>query len=248
MDRRDVLRWFGSAGVAGVLPSLSPVTVQGQVSVPYTVQGSGPVLMAFDRGAGQYDGFTDRYRVVILDYPPAALRDATSTTVIESFTPDRVCADILAVADEVEADRFAWYGYSWGGVVGLQLAIRTNRLTALVCAGWPPLGAPYKDMAKVGRTQPIITNFYRHLEHWPEREAVAGITCPRLTFAGREDVIVTPDVTARIGPLIAEHREELERMGWTVRLVDGATHDIGFQPAVVVPLVRQFLDPLLLRR
>jgi dienelactone hydrolase len=247
MHRRDLLRLLSSAGIVGVIPRQSSARTQGQGPLPYTVTGSGPVLMAFDRGPGQYDGFTDRYRVVVMDYPPPAVQSATSQTVVEGFTPDRVCADILAVADEVGARRFAWYGYSWGGVVGLQLAGRTDRQTALICAGWPPLGAPYRDMPKVGSAQAIYRNFYRHLESWPEREAVSRIPCPRLTFAGREDVIATPEVTARIGPLIAEHRAELERMGWVVQLVEGADHGIGFRPDVVTPLVRGFLDPLLLR-
>ena len=82
----------------------------------------------------------------------AGLR-AEAAAVVDSFTSDRVRADILAVADAAAADRFAWYGYSCGGVVGLQLAARTDHLTALVCGGWPPLGAPYDRMPNY-RPQP----------------------------------------------------------------------------------------------
>jgi hypothetical protein len=55
------------------------------------------------------------------------------------LTADRWCNHIFAAADAARADRFAWFGYSGGGVVGLQLASRTDRLTALICGGWPPL-------------------------------------------------------------------------------------------------------------
>jgi pimeloyl-ACP methyl ester carboxylesterase len=189
----------------------------------------------------------DRYRVVVMDYPPAAIRGATTPSVIESFTPDRVCTDVLAVADAVGADRFAYYGFSWGGVVGLQLATRTDRLSALVCGGWPPFGAPYKDMAAAAAGQPIYKAFYEHLTDWPERAAVSKISCPRLTFAGREDVITTAAVTARIGPLIAEHRDELERLGWRVRLIDGFKHELGSRPDIAMPLVREFLDSVVPR-
>jgi pimeloyl-ACP methyl ester carboxylesterase len=75
------------------------------------------------------DLLTRDYRVVIMDYPPTG-DDAAA--VIDSFTPDRVSRDILAVADAVGAEHFAWYGYSWGGVVGLQLAAKEERLTAPV--------------------------------------------------------------------------------------------------------------------
>jgi pimeloyl-ACP methyl ester carboxylesterase len=243
MDRRNAIRLLGLAG----LGAMSTESLRGQTLAPYTVGGAGPVLIAFDRGTGHYDQLIERYRVVVIDYPPAEIRDATTASVIGSFTPDRVCKDVLAVADAVGADRFAYYGFSWGGVVGLQLATRTDRLSALVCGGWPPLGAPYKDMANAAAGQPIYKTFYEHLTDWPERAAVSEIGCPRLTFAGREDVITTTAVTARIGPLIAEHRDELERLGWRVRLVDGFKHELGFRPDVAMPLVREFLDSVLPR-
>lgn len=245
MNRRELLQLLSSVGIGAIA---GPRKVGAQGVPPHTVQGSGPVIIAFDRGKGHYDALTDRYRVVVMDYPPAAIRESTSPSVIESFTPDRVCGDVLAVADAVGADRFAYYGFSWGGVVGLQLATRTDRLSALICAGWPPLGAPYKDMPKAAtREQRIFATFYEHLTNWPEREAVSKITCPRFTFAGREDVITVPTVTARIGPLIAEHRGELERMGWRVRLVDGVRHDLGSRADLVMPLLREFLDAVVPR-
>jgi len=119
------------------------------------------------------DQLTDAYRVVLLDYPPTG-DDAAA--VIDSFSPDRVCPEILAVADAASIDRFAWYGYSWGGVVGLQLAARTDRLTALVCGGWLPLGAPYPAMLSwaEGRAQrtglpdwAMTATYYRELVSWP---------------------------------------------------------------------------------
>lgn len=231
----------------------------------YEVHGSGPILfLGFPITAGPagdsflrqryLDRLTDRYRVVVMDYPPTG-HDAE--TVVDVFTPDRVCADILGVADAACADRFAWYGYSWGGLVGLQLAARTDRLTALVCGGFPPLGASYADLAAAseagaGRALPaaarLMVTFFRSLEEWRDREAVAKFTCPRMTFAGGEDVVVSRGAPpTRIGPLIAEHRAELEAMGWTVRLVNGYRHELFAHPEVVVPLVRGFLDPLLLR-
>jgi pimeloyl-ACP methyl ester carboxylesterase len=198
------------------------------------------VLIAIGRDLkGDFTGFVDRYRVILIDYPPL---DATA----DSFTPNRVCADILAVADAAAVDRFAWYGYSFSAVVGLQLASRTNRLTALVCGGWPPLGAPYQDMQNAQGPN-IFAGFYRNLTHWNDREAAAALKVPRLVFAGANDIISAPGVVVRIGSLIAEHRVELETAGWSVRLLDGFAHELGVRPDVVVPVVRQFLDPILLR-
>jgi pimeloyl-ACP methyl ester carboxylesterase len=193
---------------------------------------------------------TDSYRVIVMDYPSA---DEEAT----SFTPERVSADMLAVADAAAADRFAWYGFSWGAVVGLQLAGRTNRLTALICGGWPPLAAPYAQTLAASETLAartpaarMMVTYYQELQDWPEREAVSKFTVPRMTFAGSQDRIVGPGSgqTASIGPVIAEHREELEKMGWTVKLVDGFGHELVGRPDVIVPLIREFLDPLVLSK
>lgn len=246
MNRRQVLRLLGSAGAVGSISSLLPSRTHGQTVNPYIVLGSGPTVLAFDRmPRGYFESLSQRYRVVVMDYPP---RDNPSSTFVDSFTADRVCADILAVADAVGASRFAWYGFSWGAVVGLQLASRTSRLTALACGGWPPLGGQYEEAlaaaeGALGEGRLYVT-YYQSLRGWAEREAVSKLTCPRLVFAGTNDQFIAEGRRIRIGPLVAEHREELERMGWTVRLVDGFGHELGGRPDVVTPILREFLDPL----
>ena len=245
MNRRQVLRLLGSAGAAGSIVSFLPRQALGQGGTRHVVLGSGPTVLAFDRmPAGYFESLSTRYRVVVLEDP---FRD-TSRASINSFTPDRICADILAVADTVGAARFAWYGFSWGAVVGLQLAVRTPRLTALACGGWPPLGGQYDEALAVSEVENgASATFYRSLRGWPEREAVSQLRCPRLVFAGTSDQFVAQGRSIRIGPLVAEHRVELERLGWTVRLVDGFGHELGARPDVVTPILREFFDPILLR-
>lgn len=250
MNRRTVLRVLGSAGVVGAIPGVFETRIRAHAWMHYKVYGSGPTLMAFDSTPkGYFDHFTNRYRVIVIDDRPTDTTQAFE----DSYTADGLCADILALADEVGADRFAWYGFSFGGVVGLQLACRTNRLTALVCGGWPPLDAQYRETLAVteieaaqGRAK-LARSFYRSIANWAERDAVSKLTCPRMTFAGTKDAFVTAGYQIHIGSSIAEHREELERLGWTVRLVEGFGHELGAKPDVVTPLIREFLDPLLLR-
>ena len=67
----------------------------------------------------------------------------------DTLTPDHLATDLLAVADAANARQFAYYGYSWLALCGMQLAIRTDRLTALMMGGFPPLGGPYKEMLTV---------------------------------------------------------------------------------------------------
>jgi pimeloyl-ACP methyl ester carboxylesterase len=250
MTRRTVVRLLGTAGVAGIVSNGLRLRAAAQSQTAYAVLGSGPTVLAFNREPpGYYEALAQRYRVVVLDYPP---RD-TSQAFADSFTADRVCSDVLRVADAVGAADFAWYGFSWGAVVGLQLAVRTPRLTALVCGGWPPLGGQYRetlafaeaDAARGGERK--WASFYRSLRDWAERDAVSRLTCPRFAFAGTNDRFTAGDQNIRIGPLVAEHRQELENMGWKVQLVEGFGHELGARPDVVTPLLREFLDPILLR-
>ena len=249
MKRREMLQTVGSASALGLFSTVLSTQTRAQDVKPFTVRGSGPALLVYEREPrGYYDQLTDRYRVVVID----ASSD-NSPAAMAYLTADRVCADILAVADAVGVDRFAWFGFSYGSVVGLQLASRTNRLSALVCGGWPPLGGQYaetlgyaEEEAAQGRVTPFLT-FYRSVREWPEREAVSKFTCPRMAFAGNKDEFVAGAATRiRIGPLLAEHRAELERLGWTVQLIDGFGHELGARPDVVIPILRRFLDPVLL--
>lgn len=248
MNRREVVRILGSTSAVGLAARVLPRAAAQDVD-RYSSLGSGPTVLAFDRAPrGYFEELAKQYRVVVINDPP---RDS-SQSFIDSYTADRVCNDVLTIANAADAGRFAWYGFSWGAVVGLQLATRTNRLTALVCGGWPPLGGQYRETlaateaaaAARGENRLAVT-FYRSLQNWPEREAISKLTCPRFVFAGTRDQFVAEGQSIRIGALVSEHREELERLGWTVRLVDGFGHELGARPDVVTPILREFLDPVL---
>lgn len=253
MNRRDALASIGWASIAA--------TVSGCVSVPrsrsnlrYDVYGSGPYLVLGATLDGQVrsgfvEGLRGRYSVVVIESPSGEV----AASLADVFTADRACAEVLSVADAVGAARFAYYGYSWGGTLGLQLACRTDRLSALICGGWPPLGAPYPGMAvyteanavrEKTASSSVWATYYRSIENWNERKAVSKFTCPRMAFAGSDDVIKANGITVPIGPLVAAHRQELEEMGWTVELVDGFDHELGRRSEVVVPMIREFLDDL----
>jgi pimeloyl-ACP methyl ester carboxylesterase len=83
--------------------------------------------------------------VVAFDYEGHVLQAPKPDT----LTPANLAGDLLAVADAAGADRFAYYGYSWLAIAGMQLAIRSDRLTALAMGGYPPLDGPYAPMLQV---------------------------------------------------------------------------------------------------
>jgi pimeloyl-ACP methyl ester carboxylesterase len=142
------------------------VELPGGASIEVDVSGAGPAVMLLvdpgpatgeradelrrwgvdpQLGRTLCEGLSDRFRVIAVPYEAHALAHPRPDT----LTPDTVAADLLAVADAVGADGFACYGYSWLAVVALQLALRTDRLTALAMGGYPPLDGPYPQMLAV---------------------------------------------------------------------------------------------------
>jgi pimeloyl-ACP methyl ester carboxylesterase len=171
-----------------------------------------------------------------------------------------VCADLLSAASAAGFERFAYWGYSWGAAVGLQLAARTDRLTALVLGGWPPLGAPYDGILQATRLkQPdpepsslkVLRSkaqyrqwetFYVSLQGWPEAASVARISCPKMLYFGGEGDLVEAGIPIRIASIIREQRAALEASGWVVHELPGQGHGVCMVPERVVPPVRDFLD------
>jgi len=244
--------------------------------VHYEVQGEGqplliglPLMASFTQlfGSelqpvldGYLDRLTDRYRVLRVDYPSiGGSRDIAP----DALTADRVCADLLSVASDAGFDRFAYWGYSWGAAVGLQLAARTDRLTALVLGGWPPLGAPYEGILQATRIkQPdpepsslkVLRSkeqyrqwetWYASMLDWPEAESVASISCPKMVYFGSDGDLVEAGIPIRIASIIRQRRIELEPQGWQVREIEGQDHGVCMAPELVVPPVREFLDRVL---
>jgi pimeloyl-ACP methyl ester carboxylesterase len=123
-----------------VLVPVNPEPVEGPQAEELRRWGGDPAL-----GRSLIDGLSDAFQVVAFDYEGHVLQVPKPDT----LTPSNLARDLLAVADAAGAGRFAYYGYSWLALAGLQLAIRTDRLSALVMGGFPPLGGPYPQMLRV---------------------------------------------------------------------------------------------------
>jgi pimeloyl-ACP methyl ester carboxylesterase len=242
--------------------------------IHYEVHGTGvPLFLGFplmasqaeifgEQGAavlrGYLDRLTDRYRVLVADYPSIGKSGSIPTA---DLTADRVSADLLRVADSAGFDRFAFWGFSWGGAAALQLASRTDRLTAIVCGGWPPLGGQYAEILQASReaaANPPASamavlrepaqyaqwvTFYESVLEWHEAEAIARISCPRMAYVGSEgDPTAGHGAPILIASTIRDRRGELEAMGWSVKEIPGRDHSVCLDPATVVPIAREFLD------
>ncbi|MEO6888007.1 MAG: alpha/beta hydrolase [Ktedonobacteraceae bacterium] len=195
------------AGPTLLLP-VNPQPVTGPQAEQMRQYGTDPAL-----GQSLIKGLSDAFRVVAFDYEGQCLR----TPKPDTLRPANTANDLLAVADAAGADRFAYYGYSWLALIGLQLAIRTDRLSALIMGGFPPLNGPYEEMLRVttvtyeiasgarpmpsadesewsgislsrDQTQQFVT-LYQALQGFDDRTAQARLTCPRLCFVGSADEI-----------------------------------------------------------
>lgn len=91
------------------------------------------------------DGLTDKFQILYFDYEGHRLQHPSP----ENLTPENIIKDLLTIADKMNINKFSYYGYSWLALVGLQLAIRTDRLESLIMGGFPPIDGPYKEMMVV---------------------------------------------------------------------------------------------------
>lgn len=249
---------------------LLPVNPAAPVEGPETEQmrawGADPAL-----GHTLVEGFSKRFRVIAFDYEGYVQANPRPDT----LTPDNLVADFVAVADAADAETFAYYGYSWLGMAGLQLAIRTKRLTALVMGGYPPMDGPYDAMLAVTeathamaggpvsdvpvepgdwdstevalskeQTQQFVT-LYQALKGFDDHAVQAELTMPRLCIAGTADNIQYGErwgnTLVSIGAPLATNKPSLERLGWTVQLLDGLDHMQAMQAAQILPVVEPWL-------
>jgi len=237
----------------------------------FEVHGEGPAVVLFNAdprppehplrdhavrfAESMVGGLSDRYRVVVMSYPGQP-KDLT-------FTPDNISDDMLRVADAAGVDEFAWWGYSFGGVVGMQLALRTERVSALAMTGFPPIDGPYAGMLRYSRALAGVevdafgaeipleqraqlaqfVTFYESVAGFDDRAAQQRITCPRLCFVGGEDRITAgTELITDIGGTVQRHRTELEELGWSVEVIPGLDHFGAMAADVVLPRLSGFLD------
>src|SRR5207253_9759928 len=148
------------SGPTLLLP-VNPQPVEGPQAEQMRKYGTDPAL-----GQSLIKGLSDAFRVVVFDYEGHVL----GTPKPETLTPANAVTDLLAVADAAGADRFAYYGYSWLALIGLQLAIRTDRLSALIMGGFPPLNGPYEEMLLVTSATYALANGARPMPSADESE------------------------------------------------------------------------------
>jgi pimeloyl-ACP methyl ester carboxylesterase len=216
---------------------------------------------------GYVDGLKDRYRLILADWPRGT--GDSSPAKASSMTWQNAVADLHAIANAAGADRFAWWGYSFGAAVGLQLAPRTDRVSALICGGFPPLWQPLSDMLFVvrrmasGTVEPPAAAagmpevdpeyyqqsvaFYESVAGHDDAAAIRDITCPRLVFHDVDDTIEMAGLKHDLAGRTRAAEAELKGLGWEVEWIEtGMAHLAMMNPQACLEAFAPFLDRVLL--
>jgi 3-oxoadipate enol-lactonase len=160
----------------------------------------------------------DRYRVVRFD----TRGHGASPVPPGPYSTEELADDVVALADSLEIDRFAFVGLSFGGAIGQTLAVtHPDRLTALVlCCTGPVFGEPatWRERAAQVRAEgmgflvePTKGRWFTpgFLESHPKEsgELLDMIaTMNPVGYAACCDALAAYDITSRLGSITAPTR------------------------------------------
>jgi pimeloyl-ACP methyl ester carboxylesterase len=237
--------------------------------IAYNIIGSGPALLLLHGlGKSRLDwhklGYVDRlqqdFTVITVDLRGSG--DSEPYSEPADYTIEKICNDLYAVADACTVEKFAVWGYSFGGNIARYLAAWSTRVTAVAVIG-VPLGPAvdetfshyinefeqrYGHLAQAAQQGGLSQNqrpsvlkghipqflaCFKAMRQWPTL-ALAEIRCPLLLLAGTKNKNVID--------WIETHRQPLAETNIRVETVAGLTHPQEFsQVERVFPRVSLFL-------
>lgn len=207
----------------------------------YNLQPNSPDISAF------VDGLGHDYRLIVAEYP--------GEPKMYTLTPATVTRDYMEIAKAAGAEEFAFYGYSWGAVCGLQLALRTDRVKALIAGGFPMIGGPYLELrdslqkALVAKLSPSMNRevarqyltYYEGLQSFDDQSVQKRLGIPRLNFVGTNDDFTFMDVQMEFYKRFLEHKDAIKAAGWDLVFVQGQDHSTTVSPKTSIQLIRRWL-------
>jgi pimeloyl-ACP methyl ester carboxylesterase len=245
------------------------ITSPDGVRIAYDVNGQGPALMLLhgagkDRSDWHKTGYIERlvsdYTVINVDIRGSG--ESEFLTKISDFTIEKICADLYTLADACDAQRFAIWGYSFGGNIARYLGAWSERVTALAVIGVPfgpavdeafdrfiddylkkyeHLISAYqngeanqkKPKSKIKAHIPVFAACFRAMRDWPRVEP-ADLKCPTMLLVGTKN--------KNVMNYVQSERSNLDSNGVQVEVVNGLNHQQEFtQVDRVFPPVSAFL-------
>ena len=136
------------------------------ISIHYRVEGNGPPLVLLHGITDSSDIWYERgyvaalepkYRLILVDARGHGRSDKPHDR--QSYTPEKLASDIVAVLDDVGVKAAGYWGYSRGGWTGFAVARHAlDRVTCFVIGGASASTAlPFA--AEAGKEDPLLTAF-----------------------------------------------------------------------------------------
>ncbi len=168
------------------------ITASDNVPIAYDVTGNGPAIILLHGSgnnhsrkswhqAGYVARLATRYKVIAIDIR-GEMGDSGKPTDSAAYTIERMCQDVLEVADACGVEQFILWGFSYGGNIGRFLATRSPRVTKFVM-----IGIPFGPAVQ-GRFGQFIEYF---IVHWPpilEAQRHGTLDWDALSAEDREDL------------------------------------------------------------
>jgi pimeloyl-ACP methyl ester carboxylesterase len=246
------------------------ITSPDGVRIAYDVTGRGPFLMLL-HGAGKDRrdwhklGYVERlkqeFTVISVDIRGSGESDFLVD--ISDYGIEKICADLIAVADACNAGHFAIWGYSFGGNIARYLGAWSDRLTAIAVIGvpfgpavdqqfdqfiadfvnkWEAVAKAYKIGELSGAKQqsaikgriPVWVACFQAMRGWPAIDPDA-VRCPAMLLVSTQNKSTLQWVTS--------HRAMLEQTNVCVEIVEGLNHPQEFtQVDLVFPAISNFFQ------
>jgi pimeloyl-ACP methyl ester carboxylesterase len=229
------------------------------VSIYYEAYGAGRPVLVLHGGLGSHEDMRNQIRALAeshLVIAPDSRGQGRSTDSDAPLTYSAMADDMAQLLDCLQIDRADVVGWSDGGIIGLDLAMRyperVRRLVA-ISANYDPTGIPQSPTTDGDVPRPPIrySVFAETPSYWPviyrkvttmwqtqpnySLDDLGQIKAPTLVMAGEFDII-KPEHTAKLAKAIPGSQETI---------VKGATHSVPTDRADVVnEIIVNFLETI----
>jgi pimeloyl-ACP methyl ester carboxylesterase len=120
-----------------------PYSKNGDINIYYEVEGEGPPLVMLHglmrslediREAGYVDALKDDYQIILMDARGHGKSDKPHEPAM--YIVENIISDVIAVLDSLGIETTNFFGYSYGGGIGFELAKYTpERMKSLIIGG-----------------------------------------------------------------------------------------------------------------
>jgi pimeloyl-ACP methyl ester carboxylesterase len=228
----------------------------GAVSIYYETYGAGPPVLVMHGGLGTHEDMRNQIKALAASHfviAPDSRGQGRSTDSNMQLTYSAMADDMVQLLDRLGISRVDVAGWSDGGIIGLELAMRHPkrvRRLVVISANFNPAGIRQSSLAQedVPRTPIRYRIFSRTPEYWPiiyrkvmkmwrtqpnySIEDLGRIEAPTLVIAGEFD-IVRPEHTSQLAKAIPGSQEII---------IKGSTHSVPTdKPDSINEIILRFL-------